>query len=635
MAARFRIESLLSARLFLSPQLAGERIYFLSNLSGRISLYAMDLGGGVPEPLLPPQIALQNPELLEGRPFVVLPALGKILVMIDQDGDENYQPMFVPLDGGWPEPAFGERFAGQQVLCLKCNPRRGTALLTVDPRTDPIYQTLLADLDSLEVRELARSKHGCFPIGADEECSRVVLADEYTFHDRVLYLWDAGTGERRRIHGTPMEERTEGETVAPNGIGNCFFTPGGGLLFTTALFDDRFGLGHLDPAGPEEVRPVAVEGTVHEGPGQMERLEHLAGDCYALTYNIDGCSWVYEGRFDESALRFRIEETVCGRGRLEGGVLQALRYDRDGDRYAASFSTATSPSQLYLIERDDGGLAVRAQTRERILDIPQESLSAGEDVAYDSHDGLRIPARLYLPSPGLGFEPPYPVIFYIHGGPQSQERPDFTWFSMPLIQFFTLSGMAVYVPNVRGSTGYGLSFMKRVDRDECGQDRLDHVHAFGLLREDPRLDLDRAGVMGRSYGGQMTLTLAGRHPELWKAACDMFGPYNLLVWLERLPETWKTYFHLVLGHPERDRDFLIERSPSTWLHQIACPLLVIQGANDPRVVEAESRDLVEDLRAKGKQVEYLLFEDEGHDVIKFDNRVACYDRIVEFFRQHL
>ena len=133
----------------------------------------------------------------------------------------------------------------------------------------------------------------------------------------------------------------------------------------------------------------------------------------------------------------------------------------------------------------------------------------------------------------------------------------------------------------------------------------------------------------------MTLTLAGRHPELWKAACDMFGPYNLFTFLDRLPETWRTYFHLAIGHPEEDADFLRERSPHSHLHRLACPLLVIQGANDPRVREAESRDLVEELRAQGKEIGYLVFENEGHDVIKFENKVRCYNEIARFFAEHL
>ena len=149
------------------------------------------------------------------------------------------------------------------------------------------------------------------------------------------------------------------------------------------------------------------------------------------------------------------------------------------------------------------------------------------------------------------------------------------------------------------------------------------------------MDAGRAAVTGRSYGGYMTLTLAGRHPELWSAAVDMFGPYDLLTFMERLPETWKPYFVIAIGDPVKDRDFLIERSPHSHITGIQCPLLVIQGQNDPRVIERESRDVVEQLRAADKEVDYLVFADEGHDVLKYENRVTCYNAITDVFRKHL
>jgi dipeptidyl aminopeptidase/acylaminoacyl peptidase len=115
----------------------------------------------------------------------------------------------------------------------------------------------------------------------------------------------------------------------------------------------------------------------------------------------------------------------------------------------------------------------------------------------------------------------------------------------------------------------------------------------------------------------------------------MFGPYDLVTFSERVPETWKPYIALVIGDVENEPDFLAERSPRSYIEEIACPLLVIQGKNDPRVVEQESRDLVEALRTLGKDVDYLLFEDEGHDVLKLPNRVRCYDAIARFFSTRL
>ena len=224
---------------------------------------------------------------------------------------------------------------------------------------------------------------------------------------------------------------------------------------------------------------------------------------------------------------------------------------------------------------------------------------------------------------------------YVHGGPQGQERPDFTWFSMPLVQYLTLNGFAVFVPNVRGSTGYGMRYMKLVDRDWGGNDVKDHLEGLKHLEKDARIDSNRRAVVGRSYGGFMTLTLASRFPNMWKAAVDMFGPYDLPKWALRTPPSWMPYIRLAVGDPEKDRETLLEHSPKTYLGNLASPLMIIQGKNDPRVPEPESAEVVADLRKRGLQVDYLVFEDEGHDVLRFKNRVTCYSKITEFFLKHL
>jgi pimeloyl-ACP methyl ester carboxylesterase len=629
-----RVESLLSARLFLVPQLAGGRIYFISNLSGRLTLYAMDEGGSIPEPLLPPDIALQNPELIGGLAYHIFPKLAKILVMIDKDGDENYQPMIIPIGGGFPEPASGGFFEGYRVHCTHCDPERGLAYFSAESKKEQNNEAFQVEIESGRREKMGESRWGCWMDGVNETHTKAILTDTYTVGDHVLYLWSKGEGARP-LYGKPLEQRAEGETVALSAITGCQFTAGDkGLLFVTALFSDTFGLGYLPLSGAGDVRPVAVAGTVHEGAGELVGLRSAKKGRYLLEYNIDGCSWLYEGTLDEGALKVTLDTVVCGRGTLSQGVMHNPYYEKTGDRWALSFCTATSPTQIYTIEGADRR-RVNVHTRERLLGIPDEHLAAGEDASFPSFDGRRVSARLYLPSPALGFAGRRPLVYYVHGGPQGQERPNFAWFSMPLIQFLTLRGFAVFVPNVRGSTGYGLAYTKKVDHDWGGDDRLDHIHAMKVLSGDARVDVSRAAVIGRSYGGYMTLMLASRHPELWAAAVDMFGPYDLLTFMDRIPETWKPYFAIAVGDPQKDRDFLVERSPRSYMDKIRSPLLVIQGANDPRVVERESRDVVEQLRAKGKDVEYLMFSNEGHDVLKFENLVRCYDTIAGFFAKHL
>lgn len=628
----FRIESLLAARQFIAPQLLGERIFFISNLSGHMSLYAMDDGGSVPEPLLPPNVVLQNPHLMAGYPYYLFPKLNKILVVLDDNGDENYQPVVVPLDGGAPQLAFGKALSGYRCFCVECDAECTIVYITGESRTEQKSVAYQGNLETGELVKLGESQWGCFVTGVNADHTKAILVDGYTVGDTVLYLWEAGHGERRLLYGKPLEARHPGEEVPLTAFGASMFTAQDrGLLVQTNLFHDLGGIGYLDLAHPETLKPVQVSGVVHHGIGEMTLVKSLNANRYVVGYNIDGCSWLYEAAFDESTRRMTLDRVLCGQGEIANGVLESHFYDKAANRHIVSFSTAISPTQIYTL---DGG-APHCQTRERVLGIPTELLASGEDASFTSHDGLRTSARLYLPAKSLGFEGARPLVYYVHGGPQSQERPDFSWFSMPLIQFLTLNGFAVFVPNVRGSTGYGLSYTKHVDRDWGGQDRLDHVYAIQVLAQDKRIDTHRAAVVGRSYGGYMTLTLASRHPELWSAAVDMFGPYDLLTFMDRIPESWKSYFALAVGDPAKDHDFLVERSPRTYIQQVQCPLLVIQGKNDPRVIERESRDVVEQLQAAGKHVEYLMFEDEGHDVLKFQNRVACYNAITDFFCRYL
>ena len=632
----YRIEALLSARLFLRPEIVDEKIYFLSNLSGHNSLYAMKFGGSVPEPLLPPNIVLQNPHLIGGKSFGIFSDLGKILVMIDQDGDENYQPMEIPITGGFPEPAFNNFFQNTRCHLGYINQDKNLCFIIAESREEGILRTYLCRYDCGEVQEIFSSPYGGFPAAMNEDFSRVVLVEGYMVGDSVAYLWDRNKG-LQLFYGKPLDQREKGEAVALNAFGRGYFTDDNGLVFENAIFQDTFGLGYLNFNNPDDVIEIPFEGLQHSGVGEYVGFEPLENGRFLLEFNIDGVSWAYEAVYVPENKVMRVVNVLVGDGIISQGVVEAISFDKGADRFTLAFSTATSPTQIYTIEGPDRDTITR-HTNETILGIPQDVMSPGEDLAYTSFDGLRISARLYMPSPSLDFEGQRPVIYYLHGGPQGQERPDFSWFSMPLIQFLTLQGFAVFVPNVRGSTGYGLGYTKHVDRDWGGNDRLDHVHAMrDVLPKDERLDVSRTGVVGRSYGGYMTLTLAGRHPELWAAAVDMFGPYDLFSFLERIPPTWKPYFLIALGDPDKPDEaaFLKDRSPKTHIDNIDCPMLVIQGRNDPRVVAEESEDLVKHLQEIGKDVEMLLFENEGHGVEKYENKVTCYNAIVNFFKDQL
>ncbi len=637
----YRIEALLSARLFLSPQIVGDRIYFVSDLSGRLSLYAMDSGGSIPEPLLPREIALQNPHHV-ARLFQVFPKLDRIVVMLDEDGNEDYKPVLIPMAGGYPEPIFADELDGHRAFLGPCYPNSNLAYLTASSHAASINRVYRANLEHRTLELLAESTYGRFVDGVSDDHGKVVLIEGYTAGDHVLFLHE--NGHERLLHGTPMAARDADFRPVLGSLAATHFVPGrdgqpdGGLIAYTTLFDDAGGLGYLDLSDSTEVQPVPIAGVVHDGDGEFLGLEHLGGDRFLARYNIDGCDWVYEGRLDDSSRRFQLEDVLVGQGELANGVLEHMHCEPDDAEQALplSFSTATSPTQIYTLEGSPTRRLTQ-HTRERLLGIPDGLLSPGEDASFTSHDGLRVSARLYLPPEALGVQGPRPLVYYIHGGPQSQERPDFTWFSMPLIQFLTLNGMAVFVPNARGSSGYGLDYMKRVDHDWGGQDRLDHVYAMTeVLREDPRLDVDprrrHRPLLRRLHDPD-----PGRPPSRAMGSGLRHVRALRSVHVHRAPARDLEALLLSDRRPPREgpRSFLTDRSPRTYIDHITAPLLVIQGQNDPRVIEQESRDLVEHLQGLGKTVDYLVFGDEGHDVLKFENKVACYNAMTEFFKRHL
>ena len=349
-----RIESLLSARLFVEPQLADDRITFVSNLSGHLSLYAMDASGGVPEPLLPPQMALQNPDLVGGELFHVLPGLGLILVMIDADGDENYVPHVDPARGWLSRAAGGRDVRGWSVAPgrgrRRCRDRLLLGRVAGGVRgargaCPPPDEGRRGDLG-----EPVRRVRGGVDAGPLARRARRRLHDG---RRRALRgrrgrqppdaLRDADRGARSR-DGAPAERVPVRRTGSRAERASC-----SRRRSTTTRALSHSSTFHGRARSSRSRSPASL----HDGVGELEGLEHLDGDRYSLTYNIDGCSWAYAGTFDEAARSFTVDRVLVGEGELAGGVLHGLHYDRGSGRFVAAFCTATSPTQIHVLPAED------------------------------------------------------------------------------------------------------------------------------------------------------------------------------------------------------------------------------------------------------------------------------------------
>ncbi|MCZ6596093.1 MAG: alpha/beta fold hydrolase, partial [Planctomycetota bacterium] len=266
-------------------------------------------------------------------------------------------------------------------------------------------------------------------------------------------------------------------------------------------------------------------------------------------------------------------------------------------------------------------------------DISSDDLVAAEVVRYPSFDGLEIPALLYRPHQASS-DDPAPALVWVHGGPGGQSRKGYR----PTIQHLVSHGYAVLAVNNRGSSGYGKTFFHLDDRKHGDVDLKDCIWGRRYLEGLDWVDGERVGIIGGSYGGYMVCAAMAFEPEAFDVGLDIFGVTNWLRTLENIPPWWEDFREALydeMGDPATDRERLHASSPLFHAENITNPLLVIQGANDPRVLQVESDEMVAAARANGVPVEYVLFDDEGHGCRKKKNRIAASKVYVRFLDEHL
>lgn len=265
--------------------------------------------------------------------------------------------------------------------------------------------------------------------------------------------------------------------------------------------------------------------------------------------------------------------------------------------------------------------------------IDPEDLVEAEIIRFTSYDGKQIPALFYKPHQRHENQK-LPALIWMHGGPGGQSTVSYNY----LIQYLANHGYAILAVNNRGSSGYGKEFFRAADRAHGEADLGDCISAKEFLAETGFIDRDKIGIAGGSYGGYLTLAALAFHPESMAVGIDIFGVADWIRTLNSIPDWWESNRELLyqkIGHPVHDREYLESISPLFHTDRICKPLLVIQGANDPRVLKVESDQIVEALKERGTPCEYVLFHDEGHGFIKKKNRQTAAEAILDFLHVHL
>lgn len=341
----------------------------------------------------------------------------------------------------------------------------------------------------------------------------------------------------------------------------------------------------------------------------------------AFAFNKDRLEWTV---LDES-IRVDFENI---REIIPGDFAITSRDDADAT-WVVSFTVDNGPVPYYAYDRKNQATTFLFSNQPALSNY---TLAYMEPITFTSRDGLTIHGYLTLP---VGIEKSnLPLVLNVHGGPWARER----WGYNPEAQWFANRGYACLQVNYRGSTGYGKDFLNAGNKEWGGKMHNDLVDAVHWAIEQGIADPKKVAIYGGSYGGYAALVGATFTPDVFNCAVDIVGPSNLITLIKTIPPYWTPLvkvFHLRVGDPDTEEDFLKSRSPLFKVDQIKIPMLIAQGANDPRVKQAESEQVVEAMKSKGIDYEYMLFPDEGHGFAKPENRIKFYTAAEKFLAKHL
>jgi dipeptidyl aminopeptidase/acylaminoacyl peptidase len=587
------------------------RTYFLNNLafspdsrqisyvhdgSGQFNLWSSPVEGGYPR-----QLTTRDEEAVRHHRWTP----SGIVLELDHLGAEQWQVNVMPPDGmGWPRAVTARDDVQYQIGPVADDGRRMLFCGNQERPTD--VALYLLDIAEGKTRlVLEREKQLLYPLAWHPDGRRAAIADFLGNTDQHAYLFDVESGELRDL--TPHEDEEFNQPVG-------FSADGRRLYNITDRGAEHNFLEAID-LGTGGREPVIKAGW------DVEHAE-LSGDRRRLGYTIN----------EDGYSRFHLLNFETGRELpfpdMPKGVCSQYAISPDGRLIAALVGTGRRVFDVYVADVDAGRVA--RVTENFLGGIPESELVEPELVHFDTFDGKHIPAWLYRP---LGAAGRVPVLLSVHGGPEVQEHTHVTR-SSSFYQYLLSRGIAVLAPNIRGSTGYGKSYQRLIHRDWGGDELRDIEHAAIWLREQSWADRELIAVYGASFGGFATLSAMTRLPDYWRCGIDLVGPSNLVTFAKAVPPHWRATMKEWVGDPEEDFDFLMSRSPITYVENMKAPLLVLQGANDPRVVKPESDQMVEKLRSLGREVEYHVFDDEGHDFSKRANQLKAYRLIAAFlFKQ--
>ncbi|KQW52117.1 MULTISPECIES: S9 family peptidase [unclassified Roseateles] len=573
------------------------RILFHSNESGIFNVYAMPVGGGKP-------VQLTDSKNDGHYAISFFPSDDRFLYTRDQGGNELDHLYVRELDGSERDLTPGDKlkanFAGwsgdDSAFYVTTNER--------DPKFFDLYRY---DAKTYARTLVFKNDAGWQLSDVSRDGRWLALGKTNTTADSDVHLADLKSGAIKHI--TPHQ---------------------GVARFASQDFDpESRELLMTSNDGGEFTRVIAYD----LASGKTREVEKADWDVAYTAFSKDGRHRVTGVNADASiALRLYRDGKPIALPKLPGGEVRGVSFSRSGKRMAFYVNGDRSPSNLFVAEVGSNAAPTQlTQSLSKAID-PNELVDASI-VRFKSFDGMVIPS-VYMQPKDASPTHKVPAIVWVHGGPGGQTMRGYS----ALMQYFVNNGYAVLGINNRGSSGYGKSFFTADDGKHGREPLWDCIEAKTFLASTGVIDPDRIGIVGGSYGGYMVLSAMAFRPEAFKVGINIFGVSNWIRTLESIPPYWESQrlaLYQEVGDPVKDRERLMATSPLFHAHEIKKPLMVIQGANDPRVIKPESDDIVAAVKKNGVPVDYLVFDDEGHGFSKKKNSLEANRRMVEFLDKYL
>ncbi|MEM1614996.1 MAG: S9 family peptidase [Pyrobaculum sp.] len=564
------VKRVLSIRSATAPRFGpGGTVYYLSDLTGQMQLWSFD---GVSHDVVIPWSGRVGDFRISQD--------GKIVIAADVGRDEQWR-LYLVGEGA-------EAVSEEGVNTLGEWSPDGSALAFTSTRDDPHNFHLYVYRRGAGVEKKVELQ-GINVVEEWSEAGMFITHWETNLDSTIYWYKDGELKELTRHSGEALNH-------SPKYIG------GGKLMYLTNADWEYTGVAVMDLATGTWKYVV-----------QLDRdVEHFDvwGNYTVFTVNEEGASGLYI---------MHIPSGLTHKASTPKGVVTTLQY-REG-KVVFSLSSINRGHEVYMLE----GGAVRQITKSPKFGIALEKIPEPQSVYYESHDGRKIQANIYRP-PGEAKG----AVVYLHGGPESQDRPEFK----PLVAALLMAGYLVAAPNYRGSTGFGKTFV-HLDDVEKRWDAVKDVEAFAKWLQKEGISKKRPCVIGGSYGGYLTLMALATSPELWACGVEMVGIFNLVTFLEKTAPWRRRYREAEYGSLEKHREVLIQLSPASHVEKIAAPLMIIHGANDIRVPVHEAEQLAQRLKELGREVRLIVLPDEGHTITKVENRVRVYTEVVKFIDEML